>query len=274
MIARVLKGFSASSCVCTFGSIKISVEEIMSELLIVQDYVFFADEAGITQDRFTVVGGLCLSKAGAEIVYQNMKHFRNEYSMTAELKWSKISDQKQREYLNLVELFFALNNTNRAQFHCLIFDNHTWNHKVFNNNDSDIGLSKLYYQLLLHQFVKRCGKRGSLFACLDRRTSSTPLGELRDMINNAAENKFGLNDRPLKQLISKDSKEDDILQLNDVILGAVCAARNGRHLTSDGRRSKRVIAQKVLEKSGLIEFSQNSPPNVNRFTVWNFKSNK
>lgn len=245
----------------------------MKEYEINQDYVFFADESGITQDRFTVVWGLCLTKSGTEVVYQSMRQFRKDYSMSAELKWSKISNQKQEEYLKLVELFFALNNTNRAQFHCLIFDNHTWNHKLYNQNDNDIGLSKLYYQLLLHQFVKRCGHRGSLFACLDRRNSSTPLGELRDMINKTARNKFGIVDRPLKQLISRDSKKDDILQLNDVILGAVCAARNGRHLISGGKFSKKVVAQTVLEKSGLNDFSQNSPRSVNRFTVWNFVSN-
>jgi hypothetical protein len=64
---------------------------------------------------------------------------------------------------------------------------------------------------------------------------------------------------------------DDLLQLNDVILGAVCAARNGKHLLAAGRQSKRDLAQLVLQKSGLETFDQDSRRGVSRFTVWNLK---
>lgn len=244
----------------------------MAKMRIEQDFAFYGDEAGITQDRFTVVGGLCLSKDGVETVYDTIRKYRIDENMHAELKWSKISNQKERQYQKLIELFFALNNTNRVQFHCLIFDNHTWNHNKYKGSDNDIGLSKLYYQLLLHKFVKRCAKHGSLFACLDRRSSKTPLHELRNMINRSANNKLNVDGSPLKQLISRDSKQDDILQFNDVILGAVCAARNGRHLIAGGKTSKKYLAKLVLDNSGLKDFSKNSDQSVQRFTVWNFES--
>ncbi len=236
-----------------------------------QKYAFFADEAGISQDRFTVVGGCCLTSAMAEEVYASIEKYRNDFNMHSELKWSKISNQKVQEYEAFVELFFALNSTNHIQFHSVIFDSHQWDHKSYNNGDRDVGLSKLYYQLILQKFIKRCGKEGDLFACLDRRNSSTSLNELREMLN-AGENQSGLSNRPLKQLISKDSKLDDILQLNDVILGAVCAIRNGRHLLAGGREAKKVIARKVLSNSGLQKFASDSPSGVHRFTVWNFKA--
>lgn len=79
----------------------------------------------------------------------------------------------------------------------------------------------------------------------------------------------GLHHAPVAQLVSKDSKTDDILQMNDLILGAVCAVRNGRHLLAEGRASKRAIAELVLAKSGLSSFDRDSPKTVHRFTVWN-----
>jgi hypothetical protein len=235
-----------------------------------QDFAFYADESGISKDRFTVVGGLCMHKRTANQVYASMAKYREDNNMRSELKWSKVSNGKTQEYQRLVDLFFALNNTNHIQFHCVIFDNHSWNHGKYNGGDPDVGLSKLYYDLLLHKFVKRCGTDNrSLYACLDHRNSSTSLEDLRRMLNATASRDYNLTHAPLAQLVSKDSRQDDILQMNDLILGAVCAVRNGRHLLAEGREAKRVIAEQVLAKSGLSCFDTDSPRNIHRFTVWN-----
>lgn len=107
--------------------------------------------------------------------------------------------------------------------------------------------------------------------CLDHRNSSTPLNELRDMINSTLARDHQIDHKPLKQLISQDSCDDDLLQLNDVILGAVCHSRNGKHLLAETRPAKRDVAQMVLQKSGLSSFDENSPRDIQRFTVWQFK---
>ncbi|MEL6196612.1 MAG: DUF3800 domain-containing protein [Pseudomonadota bacterium] len=241
-----------------------------------QDFAFYADESGISRDRFTVVGGICMHRSTAEAVYASIDRYREQYNMRSELKWSKISNQRQAEYEAFIDLFFALNNTNHIQFHCVIFDSHQWNHARYNGSDADIGLSKLYYNLILHKFIKRCGvddeKRNELFVCLDHRTSSTSLHDLRNMLNATAARDLNMTHRPIRQLVSRDSKKDNLLQLNDVILGAVCASRNGKHLLAEARPSKRAIANLVLERSGHRRFDRDSPFGVDRFTVWNFRA--
>lgn len=235
-----------------------------------QDYVFIVDEAGISNDRFTVVGGICMHRKTLEGVYKTLSQYRDAFNMKAELKWAKISNQKQSEYAWLVDYFFAMNNSNRLQFHSIVFDSHKWNHNRYNEGEGDTGLSKLYYQLILHKFICRCGPHGSLYVCMDHRHSKTSLEDLRRMLNATALRDHSLSS-PLKQLVSKHSHDDDVLQLNDVILGAVCATRNGKHLLADYRKSKRMIALEVLEKSGLGSFERDSPRAINRFTVWNMK---
>jgi hypothetical protein len=235
-----------------------------------QDYLFIADEAGISKDRFTVVGGICLHKSVVEGVYKTLQNYREAFNMKAELKWQKISNQKLAEYQALVDYFLALNSSNKIQFHSIIFDSHEWNHKKYNDGEADYGLSKLYYQLILRKFVCRCAGSGSLYVCLDHRNSKTSLIDLQRMINAAALRDHG-HHQPLKQLVSKVSHDDDLLQLNDVILGAVCAVRNGKHLLADTRTSKKTIAACVLEKSGLKSFEQDSHRDIHRFTVWNMR---
>ena len=234
-----------------------------------QTFAFFADESGTSGDRFTVVGGICVHRNTLQGVHDSMKLYRDTHNMHSELKWSKISNQKEVEYEKLVDYFFALNNNNHLQFHCIIFDNHQWNHTRYNGGDADVGLSKLYYQLLLNKFAKHCAPHGELFACLDHRNSSTPLEDVRRMINAALRRDHGIQTHPLKQLVSADSKTEDLLQLNDVILGAVCAIRNGKHLLATTRSAKKNIALKVLEKSGATNFEGNF--SAQRFTVWNMR---
>ena len=236
-----------------------------------QQFSFFMDESGISNHRFTVVGAICLRSDVIPQVHASIQEFREKYNMHSELKWAKVSNQKSAEYKTLVDYFFALNNMNILQFHCIIFDNHGANHARYNAGDQDVGLSKLYYQLMVHRFGRNCGPVGDLCVCVDRRNSSTSLTDLLRMANAGIARDCGLPHAPLKQLIPLDSHTDDLLQLNDVILGAVCAARNGKHLVAAGRQSKRDLATLVLEKSGLATFEKDSPRNVSRFTVWNMR---
>jgi Protein of unknown function (DUF3800) len=243
----------------------------MAGIIPPQDFSMFADESGISNDRFTTVGGLCIHSSCIKRVHDTIDEYRQKHYMKSELKWCKVSNQKLEEYKALIEYFFALNNSCHVQFHSIVFDSHQWNHRKYNDCDSDIGLSKLYYQLILHKFARRCSNHGSLFVCLDHRHSSTPHDSLKRMVNNALARDFGINSAPLKQVISQDSKTEDLLQINDVVLGAVCAVRNGKHLLADSRPAKREIAKLVLEKSGLKSFERDSPHNVHRFTVWNMR---
>lgn len=208
-----------------------------------------------------------MHRSNVPLVLENMAAFRKRFNMTKELKWSKITDQKLEEYKHLVEYFFAMSSQNQCHFKCIVFDSHQWRHHLYNDGDRDKGLSKLYYQLLLHKFCKRCAAdESTLYVRLDHRNSSTSLNDLRDMLNRAARRQQIMHG-PFKLIESADSKQCDILQLNDVILGAVCAARNGRHLLTTGRPAKAAM----LEKSGLGSFEKDSPGTAFRFEVWNMK---
>jgi hypothetical protein len=239
-----------------------------------QDYVFFADESGITQCRFMAVGGLSVRGSYIPHLHSAIQSFREKHGMQAELKWSKVSPQKLEEYKALVDIFFAHVDNNKIHFHAVFADSHQLNHKKFNGGDRDSGLSKLYYQLILHKFGRRYERAQSMCVVLDHRNSTTSLHDLKRMINLGLAKHHGERRFPVKQIVSRDSKSDCILQLNDVILGAACAVRNGRHLLEGGNAAKRAVALYVLEKSGHAGFDTDSPANVNRFTAWNIKLRK
>jgi hypothetical protein len=116
-------------------------------------YHIICDESRQTKDRYMVLGGLIIKNEDINKFAATMKRYRNETNMNAELKWSKVSNQKYEEYKKFIDFFFALNNTDVIHFKSIIIDTHKLNHKKFNKGDKEIGFYKFYYQLLLHSFA-------------------------------------------------------------------------------------------------------------------------
>lgn len=235
----------------------------------IQKFAFFADESDITTARYSMVGGTAIQSSSLRRVYKRIFDLRIKHKMFAELKWQKISNQKVDAYREFIELYFELVERGTLAFHSATFDNTKWKHHLYNHGDRDLGLSKNYYQLILHQVIQRYGEQASLFVCLDRRHSSTKLPDLHRILNAGAAKDYGLTFGPITEIIARDSKKDDLLQLNDLILGATSSVKNGRHEDPKTRTSKAELAKLVLKNSGLGSYDEDSPPQASRFTVWN-----
>ncbi len=205
-----------------------------------------------------------------QYILNGIAQLREKHKMFAELKWSKVSNQKAAAYTDFVDFFFNMSAKGYLAFHATTFDNHKWDHRKYNENDPDIGLSKLYYQMLLHQFIREYGDLASLYICLDRRRSTTTLDDLQRILNKGAAKEYGLDFGPVSVLTSRDSKKSDMIQLNDMILGAVAAHKNEKHLNNGTRAAKRDLAIHVNKRSGLNESKTTQNP-VSRFTIWNFR---
>ncbi|MBV7394540.1 hypothetical protein KJP30_09990 [Mameliella sp. DP3N28-2] len=221
-----------------------------------------------------LVGATIVRRAFMESLYDRMQRLREEHSMFAELKWSKISNQKIEAYRAFVDLFFEFTARGAASFRATTFDNHMWDHNRFNDGDADIGVSKLYYQMLLHQVIGWYGDVASLYICLDRRLSTTPLEKLQRILNAGAAKDYKLTFGPVRILTARDSKKEDLLQLNDIILGAVASYKNKRHLETGARAAKVEIANYVFERSGLKSYDTDSPKSKKDFQIWNRKPRK
>jgi hypothetical protein len=118
-------------------------------------YHIYTDESRQSKDRFMVLGGLIIEAASVPRFDVEMSKFREETRMFSELKWTKVTDQKIKQYMSFVRYFFLLLRADEVHFHCLILDTCQINHKKFNRGDGELGFYKFYYKLLLHSFGKR-----------------------------------------------------------------------------------------------------------------------
>ena len=202
--------------------------------------------------------------------------FRHEQGMFAELKWTRVSSQKLPQYRRFVEYFFALNNTNRLQFHCIIIDNHLVDHRRFSHGDKELGFYKFYYQFLLHRFGALCVKQpdARFMVHLDDRTSRYSLATLKLILNRGGKKRYGIDCAPFVAVEPRDSKEVELLQVCDVLLGAIGFQKNGYDLVAGAKASKVQLAQHVAQQAGLPDLKADTRRGQMRFTIWNFRLQK
>ena len=220
------------------------------------------------------IGGLIIPSSMESIINQTMAQYRTECNMMAELKWAKVSDGKANEYRKFVDYFFALNDTDKVHFHAMILDTTMIDHRTYSQGDRELGFYKFYYQFLLHSFGKRyCPKEsaGNFLVRLDARNSSYSLNTLKNTLNGGMKKKFNVTTAPFHSIEPRDSKQTELIQIADILLGAVGYQKNGYPLVAGSKKSKIELAAYIAKKAGLANLADNSPYRGTRFTIWNFR---
>jgi len=240
-------------------------------------YHIYCDESRQSKDRYMVLGGLIIPATNVDIVNDTMEKFRKEQKMFSELKWTKVSNQKLKEYERFVEYFFALNNNDKLHFHCIIIDNHKVDHKKFNKGDKELGFYKFFYQLLLHCFGRRYCREGEdvrFITHMDYRQTKYKLGTLKKVLNSGMKKRFDIATEPFVSIEPRHSHDAELIQLNDIILGSIGFQKNGYDLLSGTRQAKVELAKYIAAQAGLKDLKGNTPWGESRFTLWNFKLQK
>jgi hypothetical protein len=223
-----------------------------------------------------VLGGIIIPDDRLARVKESLQKYRLEERMRAELKWSKVTKQYLRKYKIFVDHFFELNSRDCAHFHSLILDSHQFNHRKFNEGNKDLGYYKFLYQLLLHGFGKhysknRRGEECKLIVHPDQRNSKYPLDRLRTTLNYSMAKQYAVRTKPFLAIEAQDSKQADLAQLNDILIGAVGFQKNEIDLIAGTQRGKIDLACYIREKAGLSSLKDNTEIGWKRFEIWNFK---
>jgi len=234
----------------------------------------YCDESRQSKDRFMVFSGIIIPQGNVITFEKTMKKYREECNMHSELKWSKVSKQKLNEYKRFIEYFFSLNNTDKLHFKSIIIDNHKVNHKIFNSGDKELGFYKFYYQLLLlfgRSYYNSKNLDTKFIIYPDHRNTKYSLNELKLILNNGISKKLQLtNIQPYKSIEPLNSKSSEIIQINDIILGAIGYIKNGYHLLADSSKAKVELCDYIVKLSGVENLSDDTKFTERRFTIWNF----
>lgn len=232
----------------------------------------FCDESRQTQDRFMVFGGIMVRDARLTAMEEAISMWRDAQRMHAELKWSKVSNQKAGEYESLVDLFFAFAGKSQLHFRSVVFDTSQIDYRAHHKNNRELGFYKFYYQFLLHCFCKQvsqCG--GEIVVHLDERTTKYKLSILCNVLNNGIRKKYNEKRRVVRNVQAVCSHDWGLMQIADVLMGAIGHQNNDCQLRPSARRAKIELADYIARKAKLLSLRDDTPWSMKHFGIWRFR---
>lgn len=191
-----------------------------------------------------VIGAIwCPEEKVAEANYR-IKEIKldNGISATNELKWVKVSNSKLKAYMDLIDYFF---DDDDLHFRCvLVPDKNNLDHKRFKQTHDD-WYYKIYFDML--KVILNPSDTYNVYADIKDSNSYYKLKRLQDICSNSM---FDFSSsRIIKRMQPIRSEEVQIMQLVDLLIGAVCNENRvfpESHVKSE---AKQAVIARIKERS-------------------------
>jgi len=227
--------------------------------------ISFYGDASSRDRAYMVAGGFAVSGNRINEIEDRIAELRDDAGIKSEFHWADYrGGYKQRAYENLVKYAFELVNTRKAALHIIIAKFEGYNHKFKNGDNRDTSVNRMYYQLLLHRLASFYGKRRKIHVRLDAGNDSKDICGLRAQLCASAYKTYATMPNCFRSIEPVCSANVGIVQMADVIMGAVSAKRNGVQHTS----AKGSLADFVLKASGRHSWATDTAFNARFLTVW------
>lgn len=183
-----------------------------------------------------------------------------------------MSSAKLHGYQSMVNTLIDLIAKDIICFHVLVADTRTMDHKAYNQGDREAGFNKLIYQLLLHKCGRRHGRLYRFEAHLDRRYTNQDPETMRQMLNAHLARDYEISHRPFRSIVFRDSKDCDLIQLCDLLIGAIAYRKNRHYLEPGANVAKCELAAHIIRRlHGLEAPVRPTKPAAKKFTYWEFR---
>jgi len=171
--------------------------------------------------KHLVIGGLAILQDHVPALLARLATVRARHGYAAEeVKWERTNRAKLSLHKDYAHEFFKAADEGWLNFTSLCVNKTTFDHKTYNQNDADVGFNKMIWQLLRHKVGVRFGANHRIVVKLDQRTSKDSPDTLRPMLNHDLR-RDGIHTFPFKRIEFRNSKICPILQLNDLLIGAL-----------------------------------------------------
>lgn len=229
---------------------------------------FYSDSSSHRGHQFVVVGGIAIRPDHVERINGLLQSLKDDAGINREFKWNEYKGGRKRQaYEAAVDLFFQLLHENKLHFHCVICDFTAFDHKKDGLGSPEKSVNKLYYQLMLHRVCAFYGQQMRIIMTPDHGNDSSEIVNFRGAICAAAYRKYKTRPNCLRAIQPQPSASNNILQMLDVIIGAIAAHRENRKLGPN----KVHLRDYILPSSPIKDFSIDTTNEARRLTVWNFK---
>jgi hypothetical protein len=259
--ARTSSRYGARSCNLLSNDVPLPLD-------IPKSHHVYCDESQTSGQRFVVYGGIILTANNAAAFDDVIEQWRATKNFRGELKWTKVSKAKYRDYRTIVDMFFEHVAGRYLHFKAMVCDRQdpAYRHQ---RSDREIGFYKLYYQFLLRKFaVYADGDEHRLYVFLDQRDTKYKLEVLKIILNRGIRKMYGRTADVVQAVEARDSKKCNVMQVADVIMGAIGFHNNDWHRQPGASKAKIELAKYVARKARLTSLKHRTAPRRVDFEIW------
>lgn len=223
-------------------------------------YNIYADEASISEARYMLIGGIWSGWEIEPFVRSELQAVRDQYRLQAEMKWTKVSSTMLPAYCAFVDTFFE---HEQLSFRCIVIDTHILDYRRFHRGDKELGFYKFYFQLISRNLTASDLYWLNTDERRNRRASR--LSTLKITVNRWWQKRAGVE--PLRAVEPRRSHDDDLIQLTDVLLGAVSYAWNERV----GSEAKLSLVKHIASRMGWPTLQWSTARFERKMNIWRWQ---
>ncbi|MRD48672.1 DUF3800 domain-containing protein [Caenimonas koreensis DSM 17982] len=159
-----------------------------------------------------------------------------------EVKWTKVSESKELLYLDLVDYFF---DDDDLHFRALVVpDKSALDHGAFPGQDHDTWYYKMYFDMLKALLSPR--DRYRIYIDIKDTKGAAKVRKLHEVLSN---NIYDFSREVIERVQLVRSHESSLLQLADLMMGAVSYVNRGLLEGEEGNVGKRHVVERVRKRS-------------------------
>jgi len=206
-------------------------------------YNIYCDEScHLEHDRqpVMVLGAVWCPMEKARGISVHIRELKKSHglSTTFEIKWTKVSQGQQAFYLDLLDYFF---NNDDLHFRALVVqDKSKLQHELYGQTH-DSWYYKMYFDMLKVVFEPQACYR--IYLDIKDTRSAAKINKLHDVLCN---NIYDFQRQIIERVQTVRSHEVELLQLTDLLIGAVSYANRGLHTNT----AKLAVVELMREHSG------------------------
>ncbi len=209
-----------------------------------------------------ILGAMYCEKEKKQEIFEQIREIKSKYNLSTyfEIKWTKVSESKLDFYLELLDYF--INNDDLFYRGLVAKGKANLNHQKYNGGDYDLWYYKMYYRML-DPIISPYDRYHIMVDIKDTRGGKR-VSKLREVLCN---NIYDFKKEVIGQIGQINSRESEILQLADLINGALGYYHRGLCEGIDCNQGKKAFVEKLQKYYDLDSISSYSEKKFNLF-IW------
>ncbi len=172
--------------------------------------------------KIMVIGGIICPNDKRKQIYKEIRTIKIKHNIkpSTEVKWTKVSDSKKEFYIDLINYFFDNENLG---FRAIFLNKTQLNHRRFNQTSDDF-YYKMYY--LMVKGIFEANTQYNIYLDMKDTLGYQKIQLMKDICNKLQARKGYLHEL-VQRIQEVRSHENELVQLSDILIGAVGYANRG-----------------------------------------------